>query len=63
MSTPTIGYAGRESYKVSELISDLQKFLAEHGDLKVVAEQYGDYGTMTPHTLKKEDGYCVLDGI
>lgn len=56
-------YDGRKEFKVSELIVALQNFLSEHGDLPVVAEQYGDYGLMTPHTIKKDGGNCVIDGI
>lgn len=55
-------YTDRKEFKVSELIAELQKFLQEHGDLTVVSEEYGSYGIMTPHTVKKEDDLCVLDG-
>lgn len=55
-------YDNRTEFRASELISELQKFIEAHGDLIVVAEQYGDYGWQTPHTVKLEPGYCVLDG-
>lgn len=42
--------------KASELVTQLQELIAEHGDLEVLAERYGDYLDSNPK-LKAEKRY------